>query len=357
MNIKSIALDGFRNHGGAGFAFGSGVNIVCGANGVGKTNLLEAIFLLSGVRSWRTASRKELIGWGGDFARINAEINARDRDFQVSITLPRQGRAKATVNGASTGRGAPLSDVFRAVLFSPEDLLLIKGPPSVRRDFIDSALSQLRPRYAQLIARHAKLVMGKNKLLKQQDGLGLEILPELNAQLAKTGAAIIGYRHAFCTQLNLHAAAVHSAISGGAEGLEIKYKTVSTVLDPAADAEMLESWLLEHLEALRAAEIASGNCLSGVHRDDLEICINSREARAFASQGQSRSAALAMRFAQREIFFRDMGEYPVLLLDDVLSELDEHRRDFVCRHTLGGQSIITCCQREPGFEDALVTEL
>ena len=145
---------------------------------------------------------------------------------------------------------------------------------------------------------------------------------------------------------------MHAAIAGGKETLTLQYKTVSTVTDPFAEPSVIEGQLRDHLESHRLAELQSGSCLSGLHKDDLELFINDRPAKAFASQGQTRSAALALKFGQRELFFRDTGEYPVLLLDDVLSELDAPRQAFVATHAMGGQSIITCCEERQEFQNS-----
>ena len=354
MIVREIALRGFRNHGSARFELGSGVNIICGPNGRGKTNLLEAIYMLSGVRSWRTGQRRELIGWESGLARIEAVVSARGRDYEIILTLPRAGAMSATVNGVKVSRQNPLSDIFRGVLFSPEDLMLVKGPPTLRREFIDGALSQLRPRYAAMLGRYHKVLLSKGRLLRQaqENHKLLNLLPEYDAQLVEYGASLIGYRAEFCALLARGAGQVQQEISGGREALEVVYKTVSTVERPDAEIETVRAWLREHLARHSEAEQAAGACLSGVHRDDLLISIGGQPARAYASQGQARSAALALRFAQREIFMEDLGEHPVLLLDDVLSELDEGRRAYVCRGLGEGQTILTCCTPEQGFEGA-----
>ena len=354
MIVRRIALRGFRNHGSARFELSPGVNIICGPNGRGKTNLLEAVYLLSGVRSWRTGQRRELIGWESALARIEAVVSARGRDYEIVLTLPRTGTMTATVNGVKVSRQNPLSDIFRGVLFSPEDLMLVKGPPTLRRDFVDGALSQLRPRYAALLGRYHKVLLSKGRLLRQaqEDAALLHQLPEYNAQLVEYGAALMGYRAEFCALLAARAGQVQQEISGGKEALEIEYKTVSSVERPDAEPDAVRAWLRQHLNSHREAELAAGACLSGVHRDDLLLAIGGKPARAFASQGQARSAALALRFAQREIFMDDLGEHPVLLLDDVLSELDEGRRAYVCRGLGDGQTILTCCTPEQGIEGA-----
>ena len=173
-----------------------------------------------------------------------------------------------------------------------------------------------------------------------------------NQQLAQIGSLLIGYRASFCRGLTQECGRLHRAISRGKEELTIEYHTVKTVTDPFASAKQIENQLLEHLESHQSAELQSRSCLSGIHRDDLVLYINGKLAKAFASQGQSRSAALALKFGQRELFFRDGGEYPVLLLDDVLSELDGPRQEFVASHAMGGQSIITTCNQEKRFSNA-----
>ena len=219
---------------------------------------------------------------------------------------------------------------------------------------MDDALCQLRPRYGEILARYQKLMESKSKLLKAEENreMSLAQLPEYDLQLARYGAAIISYRARFLEAMGKEAALMHSEISGGKEQLQLSYQTVSTVKDPFAPEEQLFSWLMEHLDSHRKAEEATMQCLSGVHKDDIPMTINQRDAKAYASQGQTRSAALALKFGQRELFFRDTGDYPVLLLDDVLSELDAPRQAFVATHAMGGQSIITCCEERQEFQNS-----
>jgi DNA replication and repair protein RecF len=189
------------------------------------------------------------------------------------------------------------------VLFSPEDLYLIKGPASGRRDFLDGAISQIRPRYGDLLARYEKLLDSKSRLLKMEEPRpSAELIAAYDDQLAHIGAHLMGYRAKFCRGLGEECGNMHAAISGGKETLTLQYKTVSTVTDPFAEPSVIEGQLRDHLESHRLAELQSGSCLSGLHKDDMELDINGRPARAFASQGQTRSAALALKFGQRELF-------------------------------------------------------
>ena len=353
MILKSISLRNFRSYEDADFAFSPGVNIICGDNGKGKTNLLEGIWVLTGVRSWRAAKKAELVRWEEPQASLKGLVETRSRDFELLLELPAAGRSQIWVNGVKKHRQLELSEQMRCVLFSPEDLYLIKGPASGRRDFLDSAICQIRPRYGDLLARYEKLLDSKSRLLKiEEPRPSAELIAAYDDQLASIGAHLMGYRAKFCRGLSEECGKLHQAISGGKERLTLHYKTVSTVTDPFADISILEGQLREHLESHRMAELQSGSCLSGLHKDDLELEINGRSARAFASQGQTRSAALALKFGQRELFFRDTGEYPVLLLDDVLSELDAPRQAFVASHAMGGQSIITCCEERQAFQNS-----
>ena len=353
MILKDLSLRDFRSYSAAEYAFSPDVNIICGDNGRGKTNLLEAIFLLTGVRSWRAAKKAELVRWDMPKAQLQATVETRGRQFQLKLDMPASGRSQVWVNGVKKQRQLELSECLRCVLFSPEDLYLIKGPASGRREFLDSAISQIRPRYGDLLSRYEKLLDSKSRLLKMEEPRpSAELIAAYDEQLARIGAHLMGYRAKFCRGLGEECGKMHAAISGGKETLTLQYKTVSTVTDPFAEPSVIEGQLRDHLESHRLAELQSGSCLSGLHKDDLELFINDRPAKAFASQGQTRSAALALKFGQRELFFRDTGEYPVLLLDDVLSELDAPRQAFVATHAMGGQSIITCCEERQEFQNS-----
>ncbi len=353
MILKDISLRDFRSYEAAEFSFSPGVNIICGDNGKGKTNLLEGIFLLTGVRSWRAAKKAELVRWDAPQAGLSARVETRGRSFALQLEMPVSGRSQIHINGVKKQRQLELSECLRCVLFSPEDLYLIKGPASGRREFLDSAICQIRPRYGDLLARYEKLLDSKSRLLKMEDPRpSAELIASYDDQLAQIGSHLMGYRAKFCRGLAEECSKLHEAISGGKEQLTLQYQTVRTVSDPFADPAVIEGQLREHLESHRLAEFQSGSCLSGLHKDDVELNINGRPARAFASQGQTRSAALALKFGQRELFFRDTGEYPVLLLDDVLSELDAPRQAFVASHAMGGQSIITCCEERQEFQNS-----
>lgn len=347
MELRSLKLRDFRSYGQAEAVLSPGVNILVGDNGQGKTNLLEAVYLLSGARSFRTPRRRELIAFGAESARIEADCTGRGREFHIKMEIG-QGRTGIWVNNVKLKRQFDLSDSLRCVLFSPEDLYLIKGAPAGRRDFLDEALCQLRPRYGEILAGYDRLLSQKSALLKSlEERPQMEsVLPAINTQLCEHGARIIAYRHNLICALDRVCPELHREISGGKETLKLGYKTVSAVTDPGAGFAAVYGQLWDHMEAHYGAEKATCSCLSGPHKDDLEVEICGKSAKSYASQGQTRTAALALKFGLRELLKEDCGEYPLLLLDDVLSELDEGRQQFICDNTLGGQTLITCCSEQ-----------
>jgi len=233
-----------------------------------------------------------------------------------------------------------------AVLFCPNDLELVRGGAATRRRFLDDSLSQLRPKYALWLAEWARLYEHKTRILKDHwtKPALLDTLDDFNFKLAKCAAHLIHYRAAFVEKLAPTARAIHADFSGNREQLTLRYETVSTIENPLEKPAVLFDWLMAHQTRLRQAEIDAGLCLSGVHKDDIAIEINCETARCFASQGQTRTAALSIKLAERDILFEDRGEYPFLLLDDVLSELDPARQDFVLNRIRTGQVFITCCE-------------
>jgi len=232
------------------------------------------------------------------------------------------------------------------VLFCPEDLYLIREGAAARRGFLDDCICQLRPRYALALAEYKRLHEHKTRILRDSEEKPslLDALDEFSMSMAKAGALLIHYRAHFIKRLCQAAPAIHGDFSGGRERLTLRYETVSTVTDPEAGPQVIFQQLLQHQEEHRAAEIASRQCLSGPHKDDLLVEIDGQAAKSYASQGQTRTAALSLKLAAREIFQQDTGEYPVLLLDDVLSELDPRRQEFVLNRIRGGQVFITCCE-------------
>jgi len=355
MNIRRLEAENFRNLKDLSCDFAPGVNVICGANAQGKTNLLESVHLLSTGRSWRTRQDRDLINFDADFALLRGEVAARERDFTIDLRLARGLRKSIKVNGVMR-KVSELPGYFTTVLFSPEDLELLRAGAAVRRRFLDTAIAQLRPRYAEALGEYQRLLEHKTRILK--DGAEkpdlLAALPDFERRMVETGSVLIHYRAHFVRRIGDLLRRTHADLSGG-EHLAAVYHTVSTVQDPLGSVQDIAAALEEHLRAHRAAEAAAGLCLSGPHKDDLEVLLDGRSVRSFGSQGQTRTAALSLKLAELGLFAEDTGEAPVLLLDDVLSELDEKRRAFVVDRITGGQVIITCCDANlPGHAEQVL---
>jgi len=347
MRVDRLSLRGFRNYDTALAEFDSGINVISGRNAQGKTNLLEAVYLLAGGHSFRTRFDRELIGFDRDSASLEAEIFAAERQQRIEILLRRGQKKQISVNRVKK-TGVELGDSIKAVLFCPDDLNLIRDGAAARRKLMDLAICQLRPGYGKLLQDYNRVYENKTRLLKdyQNDPAMMDTFAVFSDTLAALSAKIIRYRCAYARRLAEAAAPIHREFSGADETLTAVYRTVSTVTDPTASEQTICGQILEHQKSHTAAELASGSCLTGAHKDDLDIEINGQSARAFASQGQTRTAALSLKLAEREIFLAETGEYPILLLDDVLSELDARRQEFVLNRIGGGQTLITCCEDE-----------
>ena len=348
MRIDKLTLDGWRNYRRQTLDFDGSCNVIYGENAQGKTNLLEAMVYLSCGKSPRAHGDRELIGFDRQEASVTAQLLSRERAFTTDIQLFRGKRRKMTVNGVPAKTNAALSDVLHTVFFCPEDLFLIRAGAAERRRFMDLSLCQLRPRYAEALAEYGRLYEHKTRILRDSEEHPqlLQMLPEFNERLCRVGAVLIGYRARFCASLAEYARQAHFECSGEKEELTLLYRTVKTVEDPFAPQEQICEALRRHQEAHLAAERASRLCLSGPHKDDVEVLINGRSARQYGSQGQVRTAALSLKLAEREIHKNAAGEYPVMLLDDVLSELDPRRQEYVLNRIRGGQVFITCCEND-----------
>lgn len=347
MQLNKIALTGFRNYDFETVELGSGTNVISGQNAQGKTNLLESVYMLSSGKSFRTRFDRELVGFKYSSAEILADVYSNDREQTVNIKLCPGRTKKITVNGVKK-RASELSETVNAVLFCPDDLNLIKDGAAVRRKLMDNAISQIRPRYAELLSEYNRLYEHKSRILKdwREKPSLLDMLNDFSEGMCRVSAQLIKYRAAFTARLDEEAPKIHKEFSGNGEKLSIEYKTVSSVRNPFASAKEVYYDICEHQERHRQAELDSAQCLTGAHKDDLEISINGNSARSFASQGQTRTAALSLKLAEREIFLEETGEYPILLLDDVLSELDTRRQEFVLNRIGGGQTLISCCEDE-----------
>ena len=349
MALNAIELRSFRNYEQLQLDFEPGVNLIVGDNAQGKTNLLEAISYLGSGKSFRAQKTGEMIRFGADFAEISGDIYAEERQQTLRWVLFSGSRPRQIWrNGVKKKTAADISGVMSTVLFCPEDLMVLKTGAAARRRLGDHALCQLRPNYDAALTEYNRILEIKSRILKdhhENPGV-LEILPEYNTRLCQVGALIISYRARFFEGLGKAAAEYHGQFSGGKEEFSLQYHTVSSVNDPFAPVAALTQDLQEHLERHYRAELESGQCLTGPHKDDFSVNLNGIDLKAYGSQGQTRTAAISLKLAQRELMKRESGQEPVLLLDDVLSELDLGRQDFVLNKIVSGQVFITCC--EPG---------
>ena len=349
MQLNRLELFSFRNYAHLILEPDPQVNLIVGDNAQGKTNLLEAVSFLSAGRSFRTRKEVELIGFDQPFAEINAEAEQTDRTKTVRMLLFRgTKRRQLFIDGVRQKSNAGLQGILNTVVFCPEDLLVLKAGAAARRKFLDTALCQLRPAYEEALAEYTRLHAHKTRILKDrfENPALLDTLPEFNERMAMVGAVLIHYRSAYLEKLNRTAAIYHSTFSGGTEALSLQYCTVSTITDPMAPKRVLYEKIMEHQAGHYQAELDSCQCLTGPHKDDFDVRLGGLSLKSFGSQGQTRTAAISLKLGEREICRRDTGEEPVLLLDDVLSELDPGRQDFVLNQIQTGQVFITCCEQE-----------
>jgi len=349
MNLQELSLRSFRNYEEVHLEFEPGVNLIVGDNAQGKTNLLEAISYLGSGKSFRAQKTSEMVRFGDDFAEIQGKVFSQERQQELRYLLFASHRPRQIFrNGAKKKSASELAGVLPTVLFCPEDLLILKMGSSQRRRFGDLALCGLRPNYDAALIEYHRILEQKSRILKDrfENPALLDILPEYNTRLCQVGALLISYRARFYDGLGKAAAKFHSQFSGGVENFQLEYKTVSSVTDPFATVSKLTNDLLDHLDRHYRAELDTAQCLTGPHKDDFTVSLSGIDLKAYGSQGQTRTAAISLKLAQRELMGREWGEEPVLLLDDVLSELDPGRQDFVLNQIVSGQVFITCC--EPG---------
>ena len=349
MNLRRLSLRNFRSYDQVELEFDPGVNLIVGDNAQGKTNLLEAIAYLGSGKSFRAQRTGEMIRFGAEFSELQGEIFSQEREQTVRFLLFPGSRPRQIFrNGVKKKSTQELSGVLPTVLFCPEDLMVLKAGAAQRRRFGDFALCQLRPNYDAALTEYNRILEQKSRILRdhfERPAL-LEVLPEYNTRLCQVGALLISYRARFYQGLGKAAAEYHSQFSGGAEEFHLEYRTVSTVKDPFAPVPELTQNLMEHLQSHARAELETAQCLTGPHKDDFTVSLSGVDLKTYGSQGQTRTASISLKLAQRTLMGREWGEEPVLLLDDVLSELDPGRQDFVLNQIVSGQVFITCC--EPG---------
>ena len=344
MIITRAQLNQFRSYESCVLAPCEGVNVLLGDNGQGKTNVLEALYLTCTGRSHRTRQDRELVRWGADFASVKVEAERRDGSHEVEIILPGSamaGRRKLKIAGQEASRSGELMGHVTGVLFSPEDLRTVKDGPAERRRFVDMALSQIKPAYYYALQRYARALKQRNEVLRAAQAAPslMGTLDSWDEQLASAGSELMVRRRAYIARLSALAADIHDEISDGRERLEIRYLPSVTMGDDPQSA-------LDMLFAARENDVRRMTTSVGAHRDDVQLMIADRDVRAFGSQGQQRTAALAMRLAELSVMREELDEWPMLMLDDVMSELDPGRRRQLVKRLDGIQTFITCTDED-----------
>ncbi len=344
MYIKNIKIENFRNIEFMEIEPHNEINVIYGQNGQGKTNLLEAIWLFTGCKSFRSAKDSELVQFNEENSKISIEFETEYRDNKASVCIEK--KRTATFNGIGLSSPRELIGKYYSVVFSPNHLSLIKDGPLNRRKFIDTAISQIDNMYAKKLMYFNHLIQQKNALLKnaQENPSLLDTLDIWDEKIALAGADIIVDRIEYIKRLQNKATEIYRGISGEKEEFSIKY--LSNVKYVSEDKNSIAQIYYETIKKNRPNDLYLKNTTSGPHRDDIEILIDGISARKFGSQGQQRSASLALKLGEAEIIKDLKGEHPIILLDDVMSELDSTRQNYILNKMNGKQVFITCCEKE-----------
>ena len=352
MYCKKASVKNFRNIKEAEVGFCEGVNGLVGENAQGKTNLLEAIFFASVGRSFRASNIGEMISFGEKSAEISLEYQLEDKSRPDVIDFKLFSDKKKIVekNHLRVERMSDIVGSFRAVLFCPEHLSLIKDGPAERRSYLDIAISRISPKYIHSLQRYAYFLKQRNSLIKgaYNDRAAFDATIELwSEKIAEESAIIAEMRIEFIKRVSSLIGNYFEEMTGERERTDMVYRGSAGLEEDAYfDRNTVKEKYLSLLSSSYEREIGAGATLYGIHKDDVDIKINGRSARNFASQGQQRSLALAMKLAEGEICREEFGDYPVFLFDDVLSELDDTRRDYMLLNATGKQVIITTCERD-----------
>ena len=376
MVIKKLELNSFRNYECLEIEFSQSYNVIYGQNGQGKTNIVEALFFCSAARSHRTNKDVELIKEGMPLAKMQLHMEREGLEKEIQIVLSRNERKKIKINEIPQKKIGNLIGCLNVVLFSPEDLMIIKEGPSLRRKFIDISISQLRPRYFKLLVDYLHVLHQKSALLKENNDpkKTMELLDVWNTSLAAYGAKIMKERETYIQKLSLYAKENHLELTGGKEQLEVRYissinkyakstmtksytRTTSHEEDNIDKHENmneeknmeeheLTEMFYEKLKDNMQSEMRRGACLVGVQRDDYVLCLDGRDSKVYGSQGQQRTAILSAKLAEINVVNEEIGDNPILLLDDVMSELDSDRRSFLLKRLRDIQTVITCTDKQ-----------
>lgn len=340
MKINSIKIENFRNIESLSLDFDD-VNIIYGENAQGKTNLIEAIYLFTGAKSFRGVKDKELVKFGEEYSRLKIEFYNNSREQNAELLI--QNRRSATLNGVKKKSATSLGDELKAVIFSPVHLSMVKDGPLERRRFIDNALCQLKSNYRNVLKEYNRALAQRNMLLKDisKNNSLYDMLYIWDKNLAVSGAKIIFQRMKYIEALLPYAKDVFDGLSSGKEEINLVMKGAFDYDGLTLDE--IQKKLMFALDNNRGNDILNRNTNIGPHRDDMEILINGKSARSFGSQGQQRSCVLALKLAEASLLREMTQDEPLALLDDVMSELDISRQDYILNHIKDWQVFITCC--------------
>lgn len=342
MKVVELKLINFRNYKNQEISFGDGLNVIYGNNAAGKTNLVESIYYCGIGKSPRTHQDKELIMMGEEFAYIKLKLQKKYRAHNIEIHIDNAGKKRIAIDNIPIRKINQLIGLLNVVYFSPDELDIIKESPVLRRTFLNISLSQQKKSYYDALVRYNKILAQRNKLLKTQSNEDIirQTLPIWDTQLAEVGSEIILQRYEFCSKMQDVIYDIHLNLTGGSENIYMEY--VSKIKWSTLD-EMKQQFL-QLLQQNIQKDITLRYTTVGCHRDDINILINDIEVRRFGSQGQKRTTALSLKLAEVKMFELQTGEKPILILDDVLSELDDTRQTKLMQHIRGMQAFLTCAE-------------
>lgn len=347
MRVSKIQITDFRNYAAGTAEFVPGVNVLSGDNAQGKTNLLEAVYLCSVGRSARTPRDRELIRAGTSRARVKLVVSGQGGDDTVEIVIDKTENKRIAINGMPISRMGELMGVVAGVFFSPDELRIIKDAPGDRRRFMDIAVCQLSKAYFYVLSRYNKILSQRNRLLKSGRA-DADTLDVWDMQLADTGAKVIKTRRGFVARLATYAAENHAYLTDGRETLALEYEGIG-----GESLEEICANFLAELLRCRERDCMLGYTNPGPQKDDIKVTVGGVDVRAYGSQGQQRTAALSLKLSELDIHNAETGELPILLLDDVLSELDPARQAKLAARVSACQTILTCTHLEPALRSAL----